>query len=191
MKRRTRGAALAATFAAALAPGLAGCGESMQRSLGLGKRTPDETRVVEQAPLELPPDFALRPPAPGAPRPQERAAPERAAAIVLGPAGGDAVEPGGTPGETAFLGHAGAHEADPAIRAILNREAAVFAPEDPDFVDSLMFWQSPESQDAAIDPAAEAERLRENREAGRPPTAGETPIVVRRERAPLEGLNPF
>ncbi len=37
----------------------------------MNKVTPDEFRVVTKAPLVVPPDYALRPPAPGKPRPQE------------------------------------------------------------------------------------------------------------------------
>ena len=47
---------------------LAGCG-----STGLLSRDrPDEFAVQRQAPLVVPPDFALVPPAPGAPRPADR-----------------------------------------------------------------------------------------------------------------------
>ncbi len=46
---------------------LAGCG-----STGLlGRDRPDEFAVQRQAPLVVPPDFALTPPAPGAPRPND------------------------------------------------------------------------------------------------------------------------
>ena len=46
---------------------LAGCG-----STGLlGRDRPDEFAVQRQAPLVVPPDFSLVPPAPGAPRPTE------------------------------------------------------------------------------------------------------------------------
>ena len=44
--------------------GLAGC-ESTSKALGMSKVTPDEFRVVTKAPRVVPPDFALRPPAPG------------------------------------------------------------------------------------------------------------------------------
>jgi len=44
--------------------------------------TPDEFRVVTKAPLVVPPDFSLRPPAPGKPRPQELQ-PESAARTAL------------------------------------------------------------------------------------------------------------
>ncbi len=46
------------------------CG-SVREELGLTKQAPDEFSVVTKAPLILPPDYALRPPEPGAPRPQE------------------------------------------------------------------------------------------------------------------------
>ena len=177
---------LAAAGAALL---LAGCSDSLKQSFGLGKRAPDETRVVEQAPLELPPDFNLRPPSPGATRPQTVAAPEQAvAALGLGAADR---RPENTPGESAFLGAAGANEADPAIRALLNRESTIIVAEDPGFVERLMFWREDAPQGVTIDPAREAERLRENEAAGRPATEGDTPVIVPRERAPLEGLNPF
>ena len=44
--------------------GVAGC-HTASRALGMTKVTPDEFRVVTKAPLTLPPDFSLRPPAPG------------------------------------------------------------------------------------------------------------------------------
>ncbi len=180
-------------LAAGLALCLAGCGDSVSQSLGLGKRAPDETAVIEQAPLELPPDFNLRPPVPGAPRPQDEEASDRAAAIVLGAATepGAGPAPQGTPGERAFLDMAGANDADPGIRQLVNREAALFIPDDPDFVDELMFWQVETPEGTALDPVAEAERLRENEATGRGVTEGQTPVITRGERALLEGLNPF
>lgn len=187
--QRIAGAAAAPLFAACTALLLAGCSDSLKQSFGLGKRAPDETRVVEQAPLELPPDFNLRPPAPGAARPQTVAASEQAAA-ALGIAPAEA-QPQDTAGESAFLGAAGAADADPAIRALLNRESTVLVAEDPGFVESLMFWQEDAPEGVVIDPAGEAERLRANEAAGRAATDGATPVIVPRETAPLEGLNPF
>lgn len=65
---------------------LAGCGEEMRKSFGLGKNAPDEFAVVRRAPLSLPPDFALRPPQPGAVRPQEGTVTDQARSTVLGQA---------------------------------------------------------------------------------------------------------
>lgn len=47
---------------------LAGCGAGGGL---MGRDRPDEMAVQRQAPLVVPPDFALTPPAPGAPRPTE------------------------------------------------------------------------------------------------------------------------
>ena len=43
---------------------------------------PDEFAVESRAPLTIPPEFALRPPQPGAPRPQEITAAERAKRVI-------------------------------------------------------------------------------------------------------------
>ena len=93
-----------------------------------------------------------------------------------------------TPGEAVFIEQAGAADVDPNIRHIVDREVAGFASEDENFVDSLLFWQEDEPPGEVVDAAAEAERLRENVEAGQPVTAGETPTIKRREKAPLEGI---
>lgn len=45
---------------------------------------PDEFAVQRQAPLVVPPDFSLTPPAPGAPRPNEGAASEQALEALFG-----------------------------------------------------------------------------------------------------------
>ncbi|HSJ79152.1 MAG TPA: DUF3035 domain-containing protein [Erythrobacter sp.] len=45
---------------------------------------PDEFAVQRQAPLVVPPDFSLTPPAPGAPRPSEGAASEQALEALFG-----------------------------------------------------------------------------------------------------------
>ena len=47
---------------------------------------PDEFAVQRQAPLVIPPDFALVPPAPGAPRPSDSSAAAQAQDALFGPA---------------------------------------------------------------------------------------------------------
>ncbi|GAA4046544.1 DUF3035 domain-containing protein [Parerythrobacter jejuensis] len=75
----------------------------------LGRERPDEFAVQRQAPLVVPPDFNLVPPAPGAPRPAEGTAAEQALeALFGGPAARSAVE-------SAALSRAG--NADPGIRS--------------------------------------------------------------------------
>jgi len=63
------------------AASLASCG-----SLGLAvdRERPDEFAVQRQAPLVVPPDFDLTPPAPGAPRPTEGTAAQQALQALFG-----------------------------------------------------------------------------------------------------------
>ena len=49
---------------------LSGCGSARQ-TFGLDRKPPDEFSVLTRAPLAVPPEYKLRPPTPGAPRPQE------------------------------------------------------------------------------------------------------------------------
>ena len=75
--RRIAGAALLLSAAAMLSA----CGSGG----GLFNRDrPDEMAVSRQAPLAVPPDFALTPPQPGAPRPQEPTASEQALEALFG-----------------------------------------------------------------------------------------------------------
>ena len=63
--------------------GLQGCSE-IQKAVGNTKQAPDEFAVVARPPLSVPPNFALRPPTPGEPRPQERDVTKSAERLVLG-----------------------------------------------------------------------------------------------------------
>ena len=66
-------------LAAILGTGLAveGC-QSLREATGVGKNPPDEFTVLTKAPLVIPPDFNLRPPQPGAARPQEKSSDQQA-----------------------------------------------------------------------------------------------------------------
>jgi hypothetical protein len=148
----------------------------------------------------LPPEFGLRPPEPGAPRPQEVPARDRAAAALSGrtdAAAGQLTplsrDPNATAaqrsaGESALLQQAKATNADPDIRRKVNDEFTQLAERDRRLVDRLIFWQKPDDAGLAVDASKEAQRLRENAATGKPPTAGDVPTVKRRERGPLEGI---
>lgn len=58
---------------------LSACGKS-----GYDRARPDEFAVARQAPLVIPPDFALVPPAPGAPRPQDASPSSQALDALFG-----------------------------------------------------------------------------------------------------------
>lgn len=176
----------AALVVAALA--LSGC-EGVRKSLGFGKNAPDEFQVVSRAPLSLPPDYNLRPPEPGAPRPQEGTTRDQAKTALFGTYdSGFASDMEGSPGEIALLQSAGATGIDPNIRKLVDQETNRLMAEDKKFIDSLIFWRNPDPYGEVVDPVAEQQRLQENAALGKPATEGETPIIERRERGLLEGI---
>jgi len=79
----------------------------VRQSVGLTKVTPDEFLTVSTAPLTVPPENGLPPPAPGQPRPQELAPESAARQILLGQR--QAVTR--TTGEQALVAQAGAERA--------------------------------------------------------------------------------
>ena len=177
-----------------LALGLGGCSEA-RRAGGWDKAPPDEFKILPRAPLAMPPDYGLRPPTPGAPRPQEGSTTDQARTAITG--GRPGARPGAAPAagagrpsaaEVALLEKAGADRADPAIRATVDREARAVADADRSFTDKLIFWREPEPPGTVVDAEREQQRLRENQALGRPANSGDTPIVRRRQRGLLEGL---
>jgi len=166
-----------------------GACDSLRDELGMNKQSPDEFRVVSRAPLSLPPDYnTLVTPNPGQPRPQEGTTTDQARTAVFG------TEQKGQPvtaestGEAALLNAAGAQNADPQIRQIVDRETQQINEEDTDFLDALIFWQDQPPPGTVVDPNKEAQRIKENQALGRPVTQGETPTIERREKAIFEGL---
>lgn len=159
------------------ATGLAGC-TSTKNALGLTKVTPDEFRIVTKAPLVVPPDFALRPPAPGKPRPQELQPESAARTALLGQREGEAR----SEGEKLLVAKAGADKADPLIRYVVDDEFGDVAHKEKSFADKVMFWHSSKATPAPIaagsdtaaplDAAAEAERISKL-------TGGKTVIIAR------------
>lgn len=181
----------------ALAIGLSACSSVRETFDTTRKTPPDEFRVVRQAPLSLPPNYGLRPPDPGAPRPQTGTTTDQARAAVFrqddsttaaAAAAGVAASSSRSAGEQALLAKAGAEEVDPAIRQQINQETQQLASQQASFVESLIFWRDPEVAGEIIDPQAEQQRLRENEAMGQPPTAGDTPVIERRRRAIFEGI---
>src|SRR5579862_7466924 len=86
---------------------MAGC-NNVKQLMGIEPVSPDEFAVESRAPLTVPPDFNLRPPEPGAPRPQETSMASKAQGVV------DTAGPG-QPGhqESGTLQYRGANLADP------------------------------------------------------------------------------
>lgn len=154
--------------------GLSACGSSLSESLGYGKDAPDEFAIVTKAPLVIPPDYSLRPPRPGAPSPRE-ASPQAIAQQALLQSNGQQ-SAGQTPGEQALLANAGAANADPNIRQVIDDETRALKLKDEQFLDDVLFWKpAPSEPNRVVDAVGEAQRLRENEALGRPVNEGETP----------------
>ena len=164
---------------------LAGCGSTSQ-ALGVSKVTPDEFRVLAKAPLVVPPDYALRPPAPGEPRPQELQPKSATRQALLGARQAQSR----TKAESLLVAKAGGDRADPLVRYVVDDEFGDIAHKEKSFSDRVLFWRKdrPETQvnptaaansaagaqPAPIDPAAEAARLAA--------ATGGKPVVIARER---------
>ena len=170
----------------------AGCAAA-GRALGVEKVTPDEFRVVSKAPLVVPPDYALRPPAPGKPRPQELAPESQARLAIMGR--NEAA--GRSTGENLLAEKAGASKADPLIRYVVDDEFGDVSHKDRSFADRVMFWKkapaapsvngdaaAAATTDAPIDPAVEAARVKA--------LTGDQPVTIQKAkpgaRVKLPGL---
>jgi len=159
---------------------LSACG-GMADSLGLGRNAPDEFAVVERPPLSLPPDFSLRPPRPGAPRPQETSMSNKASETVFGgntqqsflAGSGSAADKSDT--EKALLESAGAAKADAGIREVVDRETSERIVGSKHLLDELLWWRDPASM--TVDAQAEAKRIQEAKEKGESINTGATPTI--------------
>lgn len=176
----------------ALSLSLAACGgDSLKDTLGYGKNAPDEFAVITKAPLVIPPDFSLRPPQPGAARPQEAAfepslAAERA---LMGNTGAGGASGDFTPGEQALLANTGGDEANPRIRQVVNSEMRTLVEKDKTFTDDVLFWRQKPAPDArTVDAEAERRRIEQNAAEGKSVVDGETPSVAPAKPGFFSGL---
>jgi hypothetical protein len=159
------------------AGGLGGC-QATSHALGLAKVTPDEFRVVTKAPLILPPDYSLRPPAPGEPRPQELQPESAARTAMLGQRESEARDDA----ERLLDTKAGGDKADPLIRYVVDDEFGGIAHKDKGFADWVIFWKkgqpamAPALADAntptPVDADTEAKRISN--------LTGNQPVVISR-----------
>lgn len=148
------GRAFSVLAAASLAAGLAGC-SGFKESIGATKQMPDETAVETRAPLVVPATFDLKPPQPGAPRPQDSDT-AAAAQRVLG--GAPKMAPA-SEGERALLAVTGAEKADPTIRKELGQEVRE-ARKRKSYADTVLFWRGHKGDTGTpIDAGEEAQRV--------------------------------
>jgi hypothetical protein len=168
---------------------LAGCGgNDLSRTFGFSRDAPDEYTVTTQVPLSMPPDYTVRPPQPGAPRPQQMSEQQQAEQALVpqtalnSPSTGEA-----SPGQAALVQAAG--PTPPLnIRYQVNTAAAAEAQQSEGFVDKLMFWRETPPPGIVVDPQKEAQRIRENAALGRSQDTGNTPIIQPEKKGWLQGL---
>ncbi len=177
-------------MAIGLVASTAGCDTSkMARTFGLTRDAPDEFTVTTQAPLSMPPDYNLRPPRPGAVRPQqqsERAQAEEALVpqLALG-------APRGAPsaGQNALLQESGP-TAPTDVRRRVDQDARLEQSSE-SFLDKVLYWRKPDTQNVMVDPTKESQRLRQNAALGQPTDAGVTPVIQPRKSGWFQSLFSF
>ena len=185
---RLRGQLLATLLLTGTTLALAACSNSdtLSRTFGLTRDAPDEFMVTTRAPLSMPPDFSLRPPRPGAPRPMEQSERTQAEEALVPQAALGSPQGGDSAGQDAIVQAAG--PTPPAqIRQEVDSDARM-QQADTSFVSKLLFWQTPPPPGIVVDPQKEAQRLRQNAALGASQDNGDTPIIQPRKKGWLEGL---
>lgn len=168
---------------------LTACGDDVKETLGLEHEAPDEFTVVSRPPLSVPKEFYLVPPTQGdagefgqdtsrtarekltgrtsdasdmSLEEAERGLAESAVPVVQS----SDIE---TPGESALLRQAGADHVDPEIRKKLYSDQPV-EKEEPGILETL---RGSPNDEPVVDAAKEAERIRANKDAGKPLNRGQ------------------
>ena len=157
----------------AVGASLSACGET-RRALGVDKAPPDEFQVIQRAPLATPPDYTLRPPAPGTVRPQEGTPREQAKAALAGPEKVQAIATQNRDfSDVNLLKKAGVDTAQKDIRDLVDKESLLQTQRGTSFTDKVMFWEKPKKP-------GEGERLDANAEAAQ----------LQLKRGTTDGVNP-
>jgi hypothetical protein len=150
-----------------------GCTSQQSNVFGEEKQAPDEFAVYSRAPLSMPPDFGLRPPKPGVTRPQTIKPRNDAKDALLSSSRtppsaksiGNAAQAQAdqTPGIVALLSNAGAKQANPDIRALINSETSGLSSSlHKGITNNILFWRKNiiTPKGAVINPAVEQRRMR-------------------------------
>jgi hypothetical protein len=149
-----------------------------------GSNTPDEFRVIRKAPLTVPPDYNLRPPAPGQSRPQELAPDQTARAAVFGTDIGRTA----SEGEKLLIRQAGGEAVEVNIRQEVDFDSAQVVRKPRSFTDSILNFGRSRDGEPALDPAAEAERIKALKAGDNDLTGGGDVLIRRKASSKLPGL---
>lgn len=139
------------------------CGSGVRQALGAERTTPDEFRVVTIAPLTVPPEYALRPPQPGELRAEDIFQDRQAQRALFG----DFESSNASDAEILLAARAGAADANPDVRALIDGETAALVRKSRSFSDRVLFWRESEAGEelvvteppSPIDPEEELERI--------------------------------
>ncbi len=150
-------------------------GTSAQDILGVSRSGPDAFNMVSRPPLTLPPDFALRPPAPdGTPGPGELQANDTARTLLTGESTTEPLSMDAPRVPTAVVGVKTGSLASPAERSLMERfgaqadhseirqqlsQEALETKNDVSWIDDVVPTFRAKKENT-IDPVAETERLR-------------------------------
>lgn len=145
---------------------------------------PNEFLVLSKPPLTVPPEYNLRPPAPGQARPQELSPESQARVAVFGVDFGQAA----SDGEKLFIRAAGGGATERTVRNQVDFDAAQIVRKNRNFADMLLNWGGGTAAEPVIDPAAEAERLRVEAEALNGLTGGGKVVIQPKATSKLPGL---
>jgi len=135
-----------------------GC-SSTSRALGLEKSAPNEFNILTKAPLIVPPEYNLRPPAIGASSAENNYTQRSAREALLGDV--DDADP--SRGEIALMAKAGVNRANPEIRLEIDGVNSVER-KSAGFTNRVLFWQNGQVLDGQgvpvpLDAENEARRL--------------------------------
>ena len=135
---------------------LSGC-SSVGKRLGLTKEAPNEFNILTKAPLVVPPEYNLRPPAVDASNAQENYTSKAARDAILGDV--DPAEP--SQGEIILMTQANVGRSNQEIRLEIDGQNSVER-KTSSFSDRVLFWNNGSYRprgNAPLDPETEAKRL--------------------------------
>lgn len=160
--------------------GLSACTVA-EEQFDFSKKSPDEFAVVTRAPLEMPPNYTLRPPRPGVQRPQEETSLNQAKKAIFGmnDAPKEVKKEPMTAGESILLQKTGAATATPNIRDIIDQETAQITKEATPTINRILgkVGKKIDAPTTLVDPIKESERIIQNKKLGKSITDGKTPTI--------------
>ena len=135
------------------------CTSGVREAFSSERAAPDEFKVVTIAPLTVPPEYNLRPPAPGELRAEDVFTDRQAQRALFG----DLDSSNASDAEILLAARAGAADANPDVRALIDGESAAVIRKTENLSDRIMFWREGaelvDEEGNPIDPEAERERI--------------------------------